>query len=83
MARVRPFDEDDMSNFAFERFDDDEKTDEDLLNDWNTEGPEDEKEKEAPDAPALELPDEPDTLLDDEEPLEEPSEEESELDEEE
>lgn len=39
---MRPFDEDDMSNFAFERFDDDEKSDEDLLNDWSTEGPEDE-----------------------------------------
>ena len=42
MARIKPFDEDDMSNFAFDRHDDDEKTDEDLLNDWNTEGPEDE-----------------------------------------
>lgn len=46
MGKVKPFDDDDMSNFAFDKYDNaDEKSDDELLDDWSTEGPEDEKGK--------------------------------------
>jgi len=45
-GKVKPFDDDDMSNFAFDKYDNtDEKSDDELLDDWSTEGPEDEKDK--------------------------------------
>ncbi len=48
MDRVKPFDDDDMNNFAFELADVDEKSDDELLSEWNTEGPDDEEEGDGP-----------------------------------
>jgi hypothetical protein len=43
MGRIKPFDEEDMSNFAYDHEEDEEKSDEELLDEWETEGPEDDK----------------------------------------
>ena len=41
MGRIRSYD-DDMNNFAFEKADEEIESDEELLSDWSTEGPDEE-----------------------------------------
>ena len=57
MDRIKSYDDDDMNNFAFEKADAENESDEELLDEWSTEGPDDEpavlvEEEDA--APAVE-----------------------------
>lgn len=42
MDRIKSYDDDDMNNFAFEKADAENESDEELLDEWSTEGPDDE-----------------------------------------
>lgn len=54
VSGMKPYGEDDMNNFAYDNEDKEDKSDDELLDEWETEGPEDKETRIVPEDAAAE-----------------------------